>query len=383
MPSVAEVNDELKLQSRSSMPRLFELDALRGLAAATVVISHYLLCFRSRSPIMAAVSHIGFAAVCVFFALSGFVLSLPYWANRRSSYGRFVLRRFCRIYLPFLAALALSIAGLEVCRHLEAPALSPWFQGIWHTPLTLGRLLRWLLIPAMPEVNVAFWTLRYEIVMSLLMPLLCFAIRRSRAEIWIGLAWAGLILLQGPLDRLHAPMLDEWLKFGLLFPTGALLAQKREQLRRWAERITALARAAVFAACLVVCYLSPLLQSQLHGRLSLFAGSRVFVAVELAALGVLGSVWCSATLRKLLRHSVMEYLGRISYSLYLVHAIVITAMLRGFYGRMSLALLTALIFATTFALAHIFCVAVEEPSIALGRRLTQRSEVGREAVVAG
>jgi peptidoglycan/LPS O-acetylase OafA/YrhL len=383
MSFIVEADEERRLQARSSTPRLFELDALRGVAAVIVAGTHYLRCF---PPFFqgssAALDSIGFAAVCMFFLLSGFVLSLPYWAGRQTSYGRFVVRRFIRIYIPFLGALGLSIAGMELCRRMGSPSLSPWFQAIWHTPCTWPRLLHWLLIPGMPEVNVAFWTLRNEIVMSALMPLICFVMRRCRAEIWIGLAWAALIVFQGPLDRLHSPIFELWLKTGLLFPAGALLAQKQKPLRRWAEEMGAPARAAIFLGSLLL-FAFPLFLGHGRGRVVLFLISRSSTMLLLPAAGVLGSVLFSARLKRVLRHSVMEYLGRISYSLYLVHAIVIAAMLRGLYGRMNLMLLTALIFAATFALAHVYCVWVEEPSIALGRRLTQRRETKREMVVAG
>ena len=74
---------------------------------------------------------------------------------------------------------------------------------------------------------------------------------------------------------------------------------------------------------------------------------------------------------QLLRTAPLQYLGRISYSLYLVHAIVILALAHLFYDRVPTALLLAVICAAALALATLTELVVERPSVALGRRLTR------------
>ena len=102
-----------------SHERLPSLDALRGMASLVVVVSHcYLLIPEARRATLDAswASYLllplynGSAAVVVFFVLSGFVLSLPSWRGSVPSYPRFVVRRFCRIYLPFAASILLALA---------------------------------------------------------------------------------------------------------------------------------------------------------------------------------------------------------------------------------------------------------------------------------
>jgi peptidoglycan/LPS O-acetylase OafA/YrhL len=58
-----------------------------------------------------------------------------------------------------------------------------------------------------------------------------------------------------------------------------------------------------------------------------------------------------------------QYLGRVSFSLYLVHGTVLFALLDCLYGRVPLAVLGAVYAALALASAHGFCVAVEEPAM--------------------
>ena len=47
----------------------------------------------------------------LFFLLSGFVLSVPYLRGKGQAYPVYLIRRILRIYAPYLAALALAVAG--------------------------------------------------------------------------------------------------------------------------------------------------------------------------------------------------------------------------------------------------------------------------------
>src|ERR1022692_2357744 len=101
------------------------LDALRGLAALVVVVHHVMLSLpdgiRGQLGFIEVASGMGGRfAVMLFFVLSGFVLALPYFAGTSLPYGRYIVRRFCRLYLPF--AFAVLIAAL-LCWLLGGPVL--------------------------------------------------------------------------------------------------------------------------------------------------------------------------------------------------------------------------------------------------------------------
>ncbi len=86
--------------------------------------------------------------------------------------------------------------------------------------------------------------------------------------------------------------------------------------------------------------------------------------------------------RNWLRLPLPEYLGRVSYSLYLVHGTVIFGLLILLYGRIPLWMLACLYLVITLILSHLFCIFIEEPAMRLGKRLANsaRSKIpGDEA----
>src|SRR5208282_647946 len=90
--------------TQSGVQRLSELDALRGIAALSVVLWHF-FCATYTVPGVRPIYWIarGDGAVVLFFLLSGFVLSLPFFRAQKPAYLSFIIRRVCRIYLPYLA----------------------------------------------------------------------------------------------------------------------------------------------------------------------------------------------------------------------------------------------------------------------------------------
>lgn len=71
----------------------------------------------------------------------------------------------------------------------------------------------------------------------------------------------------------------------------------------------------------------------------------------------------------------LTYLGRISYSLYLFHPIVLLAMLHGFAGRMPLGWLLLSVFGLTFVVSDLAYRVIERPAVNLSRVAGDR--VGR------
>ena len=95
------------------------LDAVRGLAAISIVVHHCILSLPqdTQDRIEALLKYTplrpfstGRPFVLLFFVLSGFVLAVAIRSEQRFTYGAFVAKRFCRIYLPYAASLAFSIA---------------------------------------------------------------------------------------------------------------------------------------------------------------------------------------------------------------------------------------------------------------------------------
>ena len=118
--------------------RIEALDSVRGIAALIVVIHHCFLVkpvysdfFFSHWKTNASglVSWIflytparlvwaGYEAVTLFYVLSGLVLALPWIEGRPVGYKKFALRRICRLYIPYVVAIAIAaVLNVALMQH--------------------------------------------------------------------------------------------------------------------------------------------------------------------------------------------------------------------------------------------------------------------------
>jgi peptidoglycan/LPS O-acetylase OafA/YrhL len=109
--------------------RYVELDSLRGLAATTVVLSHlavvlpnlYVLEKFKNTPFQ--ILWAGHEAVILFFLLSGFVLSLPFYTNNQLVYRDYLIRRICRIYIPYIVSVFMAMILMTVFSGTAIPGM--------------------------------------------------------------------------------------------------------------------------------------------------------------------------------------------------------------------------------------------------------------------
>jgi peptidoglycan/LPS O-acetylase OafA/YrhL len=344
--------------------RITSLDALRGVAAFSVVVSHLLLVLSAmHAPF--PVSWRAFLArwaVLTFFALSGYVLALPYFNGRSPTYRAFVLRRFCRIYLPYAAVVAAAgalfyfFAGGATHRDvLESMNASTFVQSL-------------LMSGTMPSVSVdpVTWSLEIEMRFALVFPLLVLLVRRDWKSALFAATLVSIVSL-ALVQRLHldwygfsvpvvgttfAASLLVTAYYGSLFAGGIALAMFGTQVAGFAQR-----------------HLAPLWAA----TLALLALGMIYDPCMLAAAILLVAlVPHTPVVVRAFQWQPIDWVGRISYSLYLVHVVVLFAIWR----LTGSPLVAAIAFIPiSLALAHLSYRYVELPSIALGRRLTSGSRV--------
>ncbi|PGK22483.1 hypothetical protein CN902_26640 [Priestia megaterium] len=106
--------------------RIDSLISIRGIASLVVAIFHCLLSFMffykanyfnefsndtialfTLSPLHTIWA--GKEAVFLFFILSGFVLSIPFYKGEAPKYRVYIVRRFFRIYIPHIVIIATSV----------------------------------------------------------------------------------------------------------------------------------------------------------------------------------------------------------------------------------------------------------------------------------
>src|ERR1700757_2993182 len=126
--------------TRQAALRYKTLDSLRGLAAAGVVLHH---CIHALPPgqqqridsifghSAAALIWQGRPFVILFFVLSGFALASSLSPAGRIAYPDYVLRRLCRICLPYLAALGLSLGIFWVLAPGPYAGETGWIGSTW------------------------------------------------------------------------------------------------------------------------------------------------------------------------------------------------------------------------------------------------------------
>jgi peptidoglycan/LPS O-acetylase OafA/YrhL len=161
-----------------------------------------------------------------------------------------------------------------------------------------------------------------------------------------------------------------------MFVAGALLAQNRDWLKEKFLRLKPPGKYAVFGLTWLVytngCWLthcghSPGLQKFFSSQLPRdFMVTAAVAAFIIMALG-------SGKISRILLLKPLHYLGKISYSFYLYHAICLIALLHLFSSTLPFMLIIGMVVLTSFAMAALSYHWVEIPFIRLGKYLTKGS----------
>ncbi|MCG7284901.1 acyltransferase [Cellulomonas sp. ACRRI] len=377
--------------------RLPGLDGLRGVAALVVLVHHSLLLTPAlmavhddpaapRSALVQVASatplHLlweGEVAVQVFFVLSGFVLTAA--ATRPSHrWGPYYPQRLLRLYLPVWAAVVLAVALRLAVPAGDTAGLSPWltYHGDVGRAGVLGDLL--LVVGPAGSTISALWSLRWEVLFSLLLPLFVVAATRLRhwAPLVLGalaaIAWLGAAT--GPVDAPYALGAAYQLP---LFALGCVLAAGRDRLAavtaRWGRGTWA---GVLLAAVLLTTsyWLLDLAGARADVPTAVVALTRVLQA---AGAGLL-VVAALGPLARPLSHPAVRWLGTRSFSLYLVHEPVVVAV--GYLTGWTSPAVLLLTVPVSLLLAEAFFRAVERPSHRLSRTVGARLGRGRHPVAA-
>lgn len=378
------VDSTLPARSSASAPRRFhELDALRGLAACVVMLRHFVMAMPEgnlhflllRTPLR--VFFAAHEAVLLFFLLSGFVLSV----SAPGTYFAYIAKRICRIYLPYLAALLLAVLGAAYL-HGVGSTPSEWFATTWSGPVSKALVFQHVLFLGKYDVaqfNTAFWSLVYEMRVSIFFPLVYLAARR----ISIGWIAAMAFVASSIASALHSsPYSADYamtFHYAAIFCLGSLLAQRRDAL---CLRIQALKGSTVIwmtVLCLGLFTYGQGPLSVIRRFEPLTDWPVVFGCCGLVLLSI-----GSDRIGSFLRSAIPQFLGRISYSLYLVHATVLFALIHLLYGRWPLPLILALFLPLSITLGWVFHLAIEVPAIRAGRmaqaRLRPRSTIAKTSM---
>jgi len=314
-----------------------------------------------------------------FFVLSGFVLSLPFLSDHPQGYRTFIIRRFCRIYLPYAAALFIAVGVRSAVGVAPLHGVAPWFTAFWSAPPTLGTVAGYLAMTGFPHhTNIDFvvWSLIHEMRISLIFPLLFAATSRSR--LWLRLpvffafsflcGWWAVRIGQGSIAQLSMQTMLQTGSYVWFFVVGIELARHRRTIATWvASRRHISVGVLFFLAASLYCirYLFPALGPTPESDFIIGIGAAGFIVLALGR----------ARFDRWLTWAPFLCLGEISYSLYLFHPIVLLALVYALHDMLSPALILIAVAPASVLTAWIARRRIEETSMQLGQSLTE--SVGR------
>lgn len=363
------------------------LDGLRGLAAFIVLLDHFVFVFFPAaivgSPASSTAAEIvhntplyllvsGDFAVTIFFVLSGIVLSAKFFkTGDTKAVIATATKRYFRLAIPVLGSVLAIFAFLKLGwlhnHAIAAETGSGWWGTFWNFPADFTKALYEGTFGAFLTPNAVYnpplWTMQIEFLGSFLvfMTLLIFGQLRHRWLVYIFLILAlrhtyylafilGMIICDATFSRYGATIKN-------------LLAK-----RYW----------------LPVLGLSLMLGSYplvtTAGTLFEHIPGQSQLAHTIGAFGLIIAVMAARPLQWLLETRPMQFLGRISFSLYLLHFLVLGAYSSYLFDHLPAAapyfLKVLIAFIPTVAVAlcasYLYAKFVDEPAIRLSGVIYRR-----------
>jgi peptidoglycan/LPS O-acetylase OafA/YrhL len=363
--------------------RFVYLDGLRGVTALVVVICHFFQIFLPAAFSPASPDHFGERylaltpinilfngnfAVSVFFVLSGFVLSAPFFSGASPHwYLNAALKRYPRLAIPALSSTILAwIVALTIGFHYgQTKAMSGAdMPDFFATISSLGTAIWEGSIGSFffnqNDYNKVLWTIKTELLGSFIVLCTIPLIGRYKLR-WIAYA-IGMYAFS-----------DSYL---LGFVLGALIADLRI---KFLPRLSS--TALLVAGLYLGSYPYHSQASSIWSPLAAIPHINVFLLTHL-----LGAALCIMALcannpaGRYLETRPARFLGRISFSMYLIHftfwgsagswLVLALAPALGYAAALALAFLASL--PVIFLISYAFTVLIDEPAVRIANRLSQR-----------
>jgi peptidoglycan/LPS O-acetylase OafA/YrhL len=369
------------------------LDGLRGFAASNVILHHYAAAFtpslltqiypeifiaENTKPHYSLISYFplvtllynGHLAVMIFFALSGYILVHPHYteSNPTKTLLRRLLARYLRLNTPVSIALLLSyiLYSHNLYFNADASTISGstrWLGTFFHDDITIHTAATDAIFGSILKGRNALlppiWTIQIEFVCSIYILLYYILLPRSYH----------VTLLLPVLMCLHWVYKTE-APYYIAFFLGALLARLRET-SSWRTPIFCIglySGAYVYDSAWYNWLPSVQIFDVSYNPKSFYnMVSSLFIV--LAVIHGFGA--------RLLSHPYVTYLGSISFSLYLVHFIILCSLSCAVFlalppNPMTLLLNMLLYIIVCFTTAALYNTLVERPAASLATNLANR-----------
>ncbi len=157
-------------------------------------------------------------------------------------------------------------------------------------------------------------------------------------------------------------------QYSAIFVGGALLAKHRISLMEHYKSLGRPLKVGLAVTAFILYNYNWILtglfasQSDLRDSLIVSSGASIFVITCLA----------SRSLLAVLHNRFILFLGKISYSLYLYHAIIMLSMVHALYGKLAIQFILVIAFVVSLGVSTMLYYLIERPSIRYGRYLSER-----------
>lgn len=296
-------------------PDFLVLDGIRGIAAIYVVINHargHLLIGGSElakiKPIaewsllekvyysLLQFTALGSEFVILFFVLSGF--SIAYSLRNQQLLKDFYLKRFIRLYPPYLFALLWAGLTFYLVDHYY-PALNRDKLSVFSDP---SNTIKNLLYVNSGAYIAQFWSLIHEVFFYLIIP---FALLNKKLYYVVSL----IIYLIGsfiPFELLSGNLIVLFfLKYNFYFTIGVYLFYNYDSVKEYFF----IKNTYILYAILFLLFLSAVIINY-----SIAVNEITFILSSFASILLIVNF-----LEKKINSSVMKFLGEMSYTLYIIH----------------------------------------------------------------
>ena len=299
----------------ASGQRFHALDSLRGICALAVVLYHL--------HVVGSLTELAFFRsadlfVDFFFVLSGFVITHAYGGRRDLDLRRFFILRTFRLAPLHVCLLGVFIvfefvkwgAAQQGVNFNKEP-----FTGMYAPSQIVPNLLliqAWTPWTENMSFNYPSWSISIEYYMYLIFAAVVLCCSKRRALVWAGVVGSAVGLLYGETGPLTALAYK-----GLAcFFAGALCHKAFEALRQRVQPGFGVASLLeILAGCLIV------------WTLSSDWTQKTVLASGLFCLTVMLYAFDAGAVSHLLKTRVFEVLGRLSYSIYLTHVIILSVLI--------------------------------------------------------
>ena len=384
-----------------SSRRVLAMEGLRGLAILLVFLCHYKIVILDRlspafsSAFFETTVQIGGTGVDLFFLLSGMLIYRA--ALRRDLHlGKFLARRIQRIYPTFLVAFAIYFVASALLH--QGPRRVPSSLSEAASYVALNVLLLPGIVDMQPLIPAA-WSLSYEICFYIAIPILVLTLRMShwsrlrRCLLWTSLLTLHLIyvLMLPQTLPIYRYQSNNFLRFGM-FLAGMLVFEFLGSVRaaNWLTVKRQLWLSVIGAStglgyCFIIfrdVNIEPL--PTFHSVVKAGLVCITYTSLALATLGDHG-LW-----KAVFSNTWLRWTGNISYSLYLIHGIVLNTVIAVLlhastvrnHPSISAVVLLPLSFAITFLASMLLFLAVEKPLSLQPPKSLTTSATGRVTIAA-